>query len=140
MIDFQQTFQAAAAQLKIDLKSKPDQTPTPKLNALLKLMATGAMKEVEQHTDLLEASMTTTAEANKVVVDNLNTVAVWSEKERLRLTDAIALAKGNSANFSISEKLYLAAEAAYHVAMNVIYNPNYMKCFPGDSTDATTDE
>ena len=24
--------------------------------------------------------------------------------------------------------------------MKIIYNPSYMKCFPGDSTDATTDE
>ena len=63
-IDFQEKFKEAAKQLKIDLTSKSDQIPIPKLNALLKLMATGAMKEVEQHTDLLEASMTTTAEAN----------------------------------------------------------------------------
>ena len=62
-IDFQQSFEEAAKQLKINLSSKSDQIPIPKLNALLKLMATGAMKEVEECTDLLEASMTTTATA-----------------------------------------------------------------------------
>ena len=80
-IDFQQSFEEAATQLKINLSSKSDQIPIPKLNALLKLMATGAMKEVEECTDLLEASMTTTAEANKAVVTSLNTctVAIWNE-------------------------------------------------------------
>ena len=47
-IDFQQSFKEAAKQLKIDRSlSKSDQIPIPKLNALLKLIATGAMKEVE---------------------------------------------------------------------------------------------
>ena len=115
-IDFQGNFREAAKTMKIDLDSKSDQIPISKLKTLLKLMATGATKEVEDVTDLLGASMTTTAEANKAVVTNLNTVAVWNEKERLRLMDAVALAKGNSANFSISEKLFLAAEAAFHVA------------------------
>ena len=46
-IDFQQSFEEAAKQLKINLSSKSDQIPIPKLNALLKLMATGAMKEVD---------------------------------------------------------------------------------------------
>ena len=72
-IDFQRSFKEAAKQLKIDLGSKPDQMPISKLGTLLKLMATGAMKEVEECTDLLEASMTTTAEANKAVVASLTT-------------------------------------------------------------------
>ena len=80
------------------------------------------------------------SEAKKAVVTSLNTVAIWNEQERLRLNDAIALAKGNVTNFSISEKLFLAAETAFHAANKIIYNLNYMKCFPGDSTDATTDE
>ena len=92
-IDFQQSFREAAKQMKIDLGSKSDQIPIPELNTLLKLMATGATKEVEDVTGLLEASLTTTAKANKAVVTSLNTVAVWNEKERLRLNDAIALAR-----------------------------------------------
>ena len=139
-IDFTVQFREAAKQMKIDLDSKSDQIPISKLRSLLKVMATGATKQVEDVTDLLGASMTTTAEANKAVVTSLNTVAVWNEKERLRLIDAVALAKGNSANFSISEKLFLAAEAAFHAANKIIFNPNYLKCFPGDSTDAATDE
>ena len=103
-------------------------------------MATGATKEVEDVTDLLEASMTTTAEANKAVVTSLNTVAVLEREGTTPTHDAVALAKGNSANFSISEKLFLAAEAAFHVANKIIFNPNYLKCFPGDSTDARSDE
>ena len=95
MIDFQQTFQAAAAQLKIDLKSKSDHVPIPKLNDILKLMASGAMKEVEECTDLLAASMMTTATANNAAVTSLSTVEVWNEKERERLEDVIAQAKGN---------------------------------------------
>ena len=51
-IDFQQNFKEAANQLKIDLSSKSDQKSIPTFDALLKLMATGAMKEVEQCTDL----------------------------------------------------------------------------------------
>ena len=140
MIDFQQTFQAAAAQLKIDLKSKPDQTPTPKLNALLKLMASGAIKEVEECTDLLEASMTTTDTANKAGVTCLSTVAVWNEKERERLEDVIAQAKGNITNFSLAEKIFLAAKASYDSSHKIISNPGYMKCRPGDCTDTSTDE
>jgi hypothetical protein len=139
-IDFQRSFKEAAKQLKIDLGSKSDQIPISKLNTLLKLMATGAMKEVEECTDLLEASITTTAEANKSIATSLNTVAVWNEKERVRLVDAIALEKGNITHFSISEKLFLAAEAAYNTANKIIFNPNYLKCFPGGSTDNTSDE
>ena len=95
---------------------------------------------MEECTDLLEASITTTAEANKSIATSLNTVAVWNEKERERLEDVIALAKGNITNFSISEKLFLAAEAAYNTANKIIFNPNYLKCFPGGSTDNTSDE
>ena len=72
--EFQKGFKEAASKLKIDLTSKSDQIPISKLNFLLKLMASGAMKEVEKHTDLLEVSMTTTATANKAVVTSLNTV------------------------------------------------------------------
>ena len=43
-IDFQQSFKEDAKQFKTNLSSKSDQIPIPKLNALLKLMATGAMK------------------------------------------------------------------------------------------------
>ena len=139
-IDFQQSFEEAATQLKINLSSKSDQIPIPKLNALLKLMATGAMKEVEECTDLLEASMTTTAEANKAVATSPSTVAAWNEAERERLEDAIALAKGNITNFSISGKLFIAAEASYNFSNKIIFNPNYLKCFPGDCTDANSDE
>ena len=63
-IVFQQTFQAAAAQLQMNLKSKADQMPIAKLNTLLKLMASAAMKEVEECTDLLEESMTTSTTAS----------------------------------------------------------------------------
>ena len=82
-IDFQRGFKAAAHQLKIDLTSKLDQIPISKLNTLLKLVASGALKEVEEHTDLLTESMATTAgaTANKVVVTSLNTVATWNGKE-----------------------------------------------------------
>ena len=58
-IDFTRSFKEAAKQLKIDLGSKLDQIPISKLNTLLKLMATGATKEVEDVIVLLEASMTT---------------------------------------------------------------------------------
>ena len=114
-IDFQRGFKAAAiaTQLKIDLSSKSDQIPISKLNTLLKLMASGALKEVDEKADLLSESMTTTATANKAVVTSLNTVAVWNEKERERLEDVIALAKGNTPNFSLSEKIFLAAQASY---------------------------
>ena len=59
-IDFRQSFKEAAKQLKIDVSSKSDQIPIPKLNAPLKLIGHNAMKEVEECTDLLEASMATT--------------------------------------------------------------------------------
>ena len=134
----------AAAQLKIDLKSKADQISIPKLNTLLKLMASGAMKEaeLEECTDLLEASMTTTATANKAVVTSLSTVAVWNEKERERLEDVIALQKGNIINFLLSEKIFLAAQASYDSSNKIVCNPQYnvTKCTPGDCTDHSTDE
>ena len=60
-IDFQRSFKEAASKLKIDLTSRSDQIPISKLNCLLKLMASGTMKEVEEQTDLLTESMTTTA-------------------------------------------------------------------------------
>ena len=48
----------------MNLKSKADQIPIAKLNTLLKLMASGDMKEVEECTDLLEESMTTSTTAS----------------------------------------------------------------------------
>ena len=53
-IDFQQSFEEAAKQLKINLSSKSDQIPIPELNSVLNPTATGAMKEVEECADLLE--------------------------------------------------------------------------------------
>ena len=73
--------------------------------------STGAMEEVGECTDLLEALMTTTANANKAVVTSLSAVAAWNETERERLEDAIALAKGNITNFSISDCSYLPGDA-----------------------------
>ena len=54
-IDFQQVFQEAASKLNMDLMSKLDQILILKRSSLLKLMATRAMKEVEEQTDLLVA-------------------------------------------------------------------------------------
>ena len=48
-IYFQRGFEAAASQLKIDLSSKSDQIPIPKLNALLKLMASGVERSGGAH-------------------------------------------------------------------------------------------
>ena len=105
-IDFQRSFKEAASKLKIDLTSRSDQIPISKLNSLLKLMASGTMKEVEEQTDLLTESMTTTATANAAVVTNLKTVATWNEKEQERMEDVIALGKNNVSNFSLSEKIF----------------------------------
>ena len=54
-IDFQQVFKEAASKLNMDLMSKLDQILILKRSSLLKLMATRAMKEVEEQTDLLVA-------------------------------------------------------------------------------------
>ena len=90
--------------------------------------------------DLLEELMTTTATANKAVVTSLNTVAVWNEKERERLEDVIAQVKGNITNFSLSEKIFLAAKASYDSSHKAVTNPQYMMCRPADCTDQSTDE
>ena len=84
--------------------------------------------------------MMTTATANKVVVTSLNAVAIWNEKERERLEDVIAQAKGNSTNFSFSENIFLAAKASYDTSHKIVSNPGYVKCRPGDCTDQSTDE
>ena len=139
-MDSRQRFKEAAKQMKIDLTSKPDQMPISELNVLLKLMASGAMKEVEECTDLLEASMPTTATANKAVVTGLSTVALWNEKERERLEDVIALSKGNVTNFSIPEKIFLAAQASYNSSNKIVFNPQCSKCMPGNCTDHSPDE
>ena len=62
-IDFKGSFREAAKTMKINLESKSGQIPMSKLKALLELMATGATKEVEDVTDQLETSLTTTATA-----------------------------------------------------------------------------
>ena len=67
--------------------------------------------------------MTTTATANKAVVTSLNTVAVLSEKERERLEDVIAQAKGNITSFLLSEKIFLAAKASYDSSHKIVTNP-----------------
>ena len=105
-------------------------------------MASGTLnlKEVEEHTDLLTESMATTATANKAVVTSLSTVATWNGKERERLEGVIALAKGNISNFSLSEKIFLAAQASYDASHKIISNPQYIKCQPGGCTDQQSDE
>ena len=85
--------------MKIDLTSKSDQIPISKLTSLLKLIASGAMKEVEEQADRLTESMTTTATANAAVVANLEAVATWHEKEQERMENVIALAQGKNCQY-----------------------------------------
>ena len=70
--DFQRSINDAVKQMKIDLKSTSGQMPITKLATLLKLVASGAMKEVEEPADLLQLSMETTATANAAVATGLD--------------------------------------------------------------------
>ena len=139
-VDFQRSINDAVKQMKIDLTSKSDQTPIGTLNSLLKLMASGAMKEVGEHADLLAESMATTATANAAAVTSLESVANWNEKEREKRTDLIDLNKNSSANFSLSEKIFIAAQKSYDDSHRLLCNPQYMKWQPGDCLNQNSNE
>ena len=139
--DFQDAIKEATKELKTNLKSKSDQIPISKLNALLKLVATGAMKEVEAKTKMLKESIETTATANAAVVTDLKSIDTWNEAERLRLEDMLLKNKLAPGNFSMSESESVhGGGQQYEDFQKILENLQFMKIQPEDMLDKQSDE
>ena len=58
---------------------------------------------------MLKQGMDDTATAKAAVVSDLKSVDSWNEKTRGTLEELIKISKQDSANFSITEKIFLVA-------------------------------